>query len=83
MQASILAVESSVDKLGNELAGEGYNEGVGYDRDPPQSLHDVKPGIYLAVSEEIMGGNSNKKSLSYHTPMLWTFSAIGLLKNKS
>ena len=70
MQASILAVEPSVDQLGNELASEGDNEGVGYNRDPPQSLHDIKPGIYLAVSVEIMGGNSNKKSLSYHTPML-------------
>ena len=34
MQASVLAVESSVDQLRNELGGEGNNEGVGYNRDP-------------------------------------------------
>ena len=34
MQASVLAVESSVDQLRNELGGEGNDEGVGYNRDP-------------------------------------------------
>ena len=38
MQASILAVESSVDQLGNELAGEGDNEGVGDNGDPRKRI---------------------------------------------
>ena len=38
MQASILAVESPVDQLGNELAGEGNDEGVGYNRDPRKRI---------------------------------------------
>ena len=38
MQAPVLAVETSVDQLGNELAGEGNNEGVGDDGDPRKRI---------------------------------------------
>ena len=59
MQASILAVETSVDQLGNELAGEGNNEGVGDDRDPPQSLHYLEPDSNTSYLLTIVVGIEN------------------------
>ena len=50
MQASILAVESSVDQLGNELAGEGNNEGVGDDRDPSKMICLCRRGMIICFT---------------------------------
>ena len=63
VQTSILAVESSVDQLGDELAGEGNNEGVGYNGDPRKRIffHEMNDNwLYLP----------KVSMMSSHTPML-------------
>ena len=76
MKTCILAVESSVDQLGNELARQSNNEGVGDDGDSDRDLvNNTIEVLYLIVYYL-----PSVSIIPSHTPMFWTFSAIGRLQ---
>ena len=54
-----LAVHGAVDKLGDEVAGDGDDEGVGDDSNPGEGAHNVQP------DSDIPGILRNRSAISH------------------